>query len=39
MRKDYPADERVNVIGKIADEYLLLLNNLKNGQQFMFLPE
>ena len=39
MRSDYPADERVNVIGELAEKYLLLLNNLGNGQQFMFVPE
>lgn len=36
---NYPADERVNVIGKLADKYLLLLNHLENGEQFMFVPE
>ena len=39
MRKDYPKDERVNVIGELSSQYLLLLDNLKNGEQFMFVPE
>ena len=39
MREDYPADERVNVIGKLSDDYLLLINNLANGHQFIFVPE
>ena len=38
-KKDYPADERVNVIGKIADNHLLLLDNLSNGDRFMFVEE
>lgn len=28
---DYPADERVNVIGKIPEAYYLLLENIPNG--------
>ena len=39
MRAAHPADERVNVIGELADKYLLLLDNLENGKQFMFVPE
>ena len=39
MRNDYPADERVNVIGKLAEESILLLDNLANGDSFMFVPE
>ena len=39
MRAAYPADERVNVIGGLAEKYLLLLDNLENGQRFMFVPE
>lgn len=38
MREHYPADDRVNVIGHIPDAYLLLLDNLKNGDSFMFVP-
>lgn len=38
MREDHPDDERVNVIGYIPEEYLLLVDNLKNGEQFMFVP-
>lgn len=39
LKTAYPADERVNVIGQLADKYLLLLDNLKNGDSFMFVPE
>jgi hypothetical protein len=39
MKDDYPADERVNVIGRLAKEHHLLLDNLKNGEQFLFVPE
>lgn len=38
MKQDYPADERVNVIGQLAKEYLPLLDNLKNGEPFIFVP-
>ena len=38
MKANYPSDERVNVIGQLADEYLLLLDNLENGEKFMFVP-
>lgn len=36
-KKDYPADERVNVIGEIAEHYHLLLDNLNNGDTFIFV--
>lgn len=39
MKDDYSADERVNVIGQLAEAYHLLLDNLENGQQFIFVPE
>ena len=39
MRAAYPADERVNVIGELTEKYLLLLDNLENGKQFMFVPD
>ncbi|MFO8069226.1 MAG: MupG family TIM beta-alpha barrel fold protein [Alkalibacterium sp.] len=38
-KADYPEDERVNVIGRISEPYHLLLKNLKNGEQFMFVAE
>lgn len=38
MKADYPADDRVNVIGQLPAEYLLLLDNLENGEKFMFVP-
>lgn len=37
-KKDYPADERVNVIGSIEEQYHLLLDNLSNGDTFIFVP-
>lgn len=39
MKADYPADDRVNVIGQVSKEYLLLLDNLKNGEKFVFVRE
>lgn len=38
-KADYPKDERVNVIGQINSDYHLLLENLSNGENFMFIPE
>ena len=38
-KKDYPKDERVNVIGTIDKKYHLLLDNLYNGENFMFVAE
>ncbi len=38
-RADYPADQRVNVIGKLAENDLLLLDQLTNGEPFMFVPK
>ncbi len=38
-KSDYPEDERVNVIGQLAYTYHLLLDNLHNGEKFMFVPE
>ncbi|OJF97147.1 MupG family TIM beta-alpha barrel fold protein [Alkalibacterium sp. 20] len=38
-KSDYPEDERVNVIGRISEKYHLLLKNLENGEQFMFVAE
>ncbi|MER2063647.1 MAG: MupG family TIM beta-alpha barrel fold protein [Alkalibacterium sp.] len=37
-KSDYRADERVNVIGRIDQRYHLLLDNLHNGEYFMFVP-
>lgn len=37
LREDYKADKRVNVIGEVSKEYITLLDNLKNGEQFMFV--
>lgn len=36
-KKDYPADERVNVIGRVQEHYHLLLDNLSNGDTFIFV--
>ncbi|MCC5890856.1 MAG: DUF871 family protein [Alkalibacterium sp.] len=38
-KADYSADKRVNVIGKIDKYYHLLLDNLHNGDSFMFIKE
>lgn len=38
-KTDYSADKRVNVIGKIDAYYHLLLDNLHNGDTFMFVEE
>lgn len=38
-KSDYPKDRRVNVIGQIKKEYQLLIDNLHNGEKFMFVPE
>lgn len=34
LRDDFPGDERVNVIGHIAEQYLLLLDCIKRGGRF-----
>ncbi|MBC7088000.1 MAG: DUF871 family protein [Tissierellales bacterium] len=36
-KKDYQADERVNVIGQIKDEYILLLKCIKNGDKIKII--
>lgn len=38
LKSNFPADERINVIGQLPEEYFLLLDNIKNGEQFMFVP-
>ncbi|RRD44097.1 DUF871 family protein [Buchananella hordeovulneris] len=38
MRRDYPADSRVNVVGRVADGYELLLDLLAPGQRCKFVP-
>ena len=37
LRKDFIADERVNVIGHIKDEYLEVLDYIKAGSRFIFI--
>ena len=34
-----PADERVNVIGRIEKNYELLLKNIRNGQKIRFVEK
>lgn len=34
-RQDFPADPRVNVIGRVPQEYLLLADCIRNGTKFM----
>lgn len=36
-RKDYPADEKVNVIGHICEEDLDLLDQIQRGDQIVFI--
>lgn len=38
-KADYPKDDRVNVIGKLKEKYHLLIDNLSNGEKFIFIPE
>lgn len=37
MKKDFDADERVNIIGHIREEYLEVLDYIKAGNSFMFV--
>ena len=39
IRKDLPADERVNVIGHVEKEYLDLLDLIERGHRFMLKRE
>lgn len=34
LRDDFPGDERVNVIGHVAEKYLPLLDCIKRGGRF-----
>lgn len=38
-KSNYPKDERVNVIASIDKKYHLLLDNLSNGDNFMFVAD
>lgn len=38
IKSDLPVDERVNVIGKIKESHLLLMDNVSRGSQFVFKP-
>lgn len=38
-RKDFPADSRVNVIGKVPPAYLLLADCIQNGSRFLLRQE
>lgn len=38
IRNNYPADERVNVIGKADEKYLPLLDCVPNGSQIRLVP-
>ena len=38
IREDLPADERVNVIGRVPDRYLLLIDCVKRGGRFKMVP-
>ncbi|MDN6162485.1 MAG: MupG family TIM beta-alpha barrel fold protein, partial [Atopostipes sp.] len=37
-KADYPKDDKVNVIGQVKEYYHLLLDNLHNGEKFIFVP-
>lgn len=37
-KKDYPADDRVNVVGYIDERYQPLLNQISNGEAFKLIP-
>ena len=39
MKKDYPQDEKVNVIGKAKDEYLDLLKMIERGSRFILTDQ
>ena len=39
MKKDYPQDEKVNVIGKVKDEYLDLLKMIDRGDRFILTDQ
>lgn len=38
LRQDFPADPRVNVIGRVAERHLPLLDCIKRGGQFALIP-
>lgn len=38
IRTDYPADERVNVIGKVDEKYLPLIDCVPNGSKIRLVP-
>ena len=39
MREDLKADERVNVIGSVPENALLLLDRIGRGAKFMLVEE
>ena len=39
MREDLPADERVNVIGQVPENALLLVDRIERGAKFMLVEE
>ena len=39
MKKDYPQDEKVNVIGKVKDDYLGLLKMISRGDRFILTDQ
>lgn len=38
LKKDFPADSKVNVIGAVPEKYGLLLDSAANGQKIRFIP-
>ena len=39
IREDLPADERVNVIGEVPENALLLMDRIGRGAKFMLVEE
>ncbi|MBE6103314.1 MAG: DUF871 domain-containing protein [Erysipelotrichaceae bacterium] len=39
LKMNLPEDERVNVIGRISDDYLFLLRHLRRGTEFILIRE
>ena len=39
LREDFPADDRVNVIGEVPENALLLMDRIERGAKFMLVEE
>lgn len=38
LRNDFPADTRVNVIGRVDEHYVELIDLIGRGTRFMLVP-